>query len=160
MEVEFGHSLEDMVSMLCVCCGVRGGDEKVIHVDEEPSFCDHVLKGVVHESLECGRGVAKAEEHDGGFEESFVGNEGCFPLVAILDADVVISPMNIEFGEVMSIFQLIHKVGNEGKRVSVAGSVFIEVLVILAGVEFTVFLLDKEEGGCLRRVGRTDLYSS
>ena len=32
--------------------GVRGVDEKVIHVDDEPSFSDHITKGVIHKLLE------------------------------------------------------------------------------------------------------------
>ena len=87
---------------------VRGGDKEVIHVDDQPSFSNHVLEGVIHESLECGGRVAKTEEHDGGFKKSFVGDEGRLPLVTILDADIVVPPTNIEFSEVASIFQLVH----------------------------------------------------
>ena len=47
------------------------------------------------------------------------------------------------------IFQLIHKVRDEREGVSIAGGVFVEILVVLAGAEFTVLLLDKEERGCL-----------
>ena len=37
---------------------------------------------------------------------------------------------------------------------------FIEVLVILAGVEVSILLFDKEEGGSLRRVGRVNFARS
>ena len=37
---------------------VRGGDEEIIHVDNEPSFGDHVFEQIIHESLEGGGGVA------------------------------------------------------------------------------------------------------
>ena len=79
--------------------GVGGEDEEVIHVDNEPSFGNHIAEGVIHESLECGRGVGETEEHDGGFEEPLMGDEGGFPLVSILDMDIVVSPSYIEFGE-------------------------------------------------------------
>ena len=148
------------MSLFGVGCRIRGGNKEVIHVDDEPSFCDHVSERVIHESLECGRGVAKAKEHDSQFKESFVGDEGCLPLVAILDMDIVVSPTNVKLSEVASIFQLVHKVGNERKGVGIAGGVFIEVSVVLAGAEFTILLLDKEERGCLRGVGRTDLPCS
>ena len=109
--------------------------------------------------MECGGGVTKAEEHDGGFEESFVGDEGGLPLVAILYANIVVSPMNIKLGEVVSVFQLVHKVGDKRKGVCIASGVFVEVAVVLAGVEFTVLLLDKEEGGRLGGIGRANLPS-
>ena len=34
MEVKFGHSLENMTSLLSVSFWVRGGDEEVVHVDD------------------------------------------------------------------------------------------------------------------------------
>ena len=69
-----------------------------------------------------GCGVAETKEHDSRFKEPLVHDEGCFPLVAVLDMDVVVSPTNIKFGEVMGIFQLVYKVRDEGKRVGVMGS--------------------------------------
>ena len=36
---------------------VVGEDEEAIHVDNQPSFSNHVSEGVIHESLESGRGI-------------------------------------------------------------------------------------------------------
>ena len=160
MEVKLGHSLKNSASLFSMDCGVKGGNEEVIHVDDKPSFGDHVSEGVVHESLEHGRGITKTKEHHSWLKESFVGNEGCFPLMTILDTDVVVSPMNVELGEVVSIFQLVHKIGDERKGVGITGGMFVEVLVVLAGAEFTILLLDKEEEGYLRGVRRTNLSYS
>ena len=110
--------------------------------------------------LEHGGGVVEAKEHNGGFEEPLVGDEGCLPLVAILNMDVVVSPMNIELGEVVSVFQLVHKVRDEREGVGVTSGVFIEVAVILTRVEFAILLFDKEERGGLGGVGRTNLPDS
>ena len=110
--------------------------------------------------LECGGGVAKAEEHDSRFEESFVGDESRLPLVTILDVDIVVPPTDIKFGEVTSIFQLVNEIRNERKGVGVVGGVFVEVPVILARMEFSIFLFDKEEGGHLGGIGGTNLSSS
>ena len=110
MEVEFSHSLKDMAGSFSMGLWIWGGNEKVVHVDDEPSFSDHVSEGVVYESLECSGGVAKAEEHDGGFKESFVHDEGRFPLMTILDADIVVSPTNVKLSVVVSVFQLVHEV--------------------------------------------------
>ena len=108
VEVKLGHSLEDVASSLGVGLRVRGGDKEVVHVYDEPSFSDHVSERVIHESLERSGGVTETEEHDGGFEESFVGDESRLPLVAILDAYIVVPPSDVEFGEVASVFQLVH----------------------------------------------------
>ena len=54
---------------------------------------------MVHECLERGWSIAKTKEHDGGLEESHGGDEGCFPLVFLSNANVVISPADVELGE-------------------------------------------------------------
>ena len=82
---------------------VGGVDKEVVHVDDEPSFSDHVAKRVIHEALEGGGGVGKPEEHHSGFEEAFVGDEGCFPLVTVFDLYVVVPPPNVEFSEDLGI---------------------------------------------------------
>ena len=79
--------------------GVRGVDKKVIHIDDEPSFGNHIAEGVIHESLKGSGGVGEAKEHYGGFEESFVGDEGCLPLMAVFDSYIVIPPSYVELGE-------------------------------------------------------------
>ena len=44
VKVELGHSLEDAAGSLGVGFWVGGGDEEVVHVNDEPSFSDHVSK--------------------------------------------------------------------------------------------------------------------
>ena len=74
---------------------ILGVDSHIVHVDFKPLLWEHICKDVIHECLECGGGIAESEEHDGGFEESNRGNESSFPLVLLLDVNVVISPMNV-----------------------------------------------------------------
>ena len=83
---------------------IVGVDEEVIHVNNEPSFHDHIPERVGHESLKSGGGVGHAEEHDSGFIESLVSDEGGFPLVAFFYSDIVISPSYVKLGEDLSIF--------------------------------------------------------
>ena len=130
--------------------GVGGEDEEVIHVDDEPSFSNHIAEGVIHETLEGGGQIGKSKEHDGGFKESLVGDEGRLPLVAILDPYIVVSPTDAELGEYFGIAEFVYEVGDKGKGVSVANGVFVDVAVVLAGAESAIFLFDKKEGGGLR----------
>ena len=74
-----------------------------------------------------------------------MGDEGCFPLMAILDSYVIILLANIKFSEVTSIFQLVYKVRNERERVCVVGSIFVEVLIVLTGTEFGTLFLTKKK---------------
>ena len=136
---------------------VRGEDKEVVHINDKPSFGDHVSEGVVHESLESCRRVGKSEEHYCRFKEALVRDEGSLPLVAVLDANIVVPPANIKLSKQFGVFEFVDEVRDEWKGISVLGGMFIQVAVILARAEATVFLLDKEEWECLGRVGRTDL---
>jgi len=95
-----------------VSSGVGGEDEEVVHVDDEPSFSNHVSEGVIHKSLEGGRGVGETEEHNSRFEEAFVGNEGSLPLMSIFDVYVVVAPSNVKLSENLGISEFIDEVGD------------------------------------------------
>ena len=53
-----------------------------------------------------------------------------------------------------------NKGGFPGKGIGITNGVFIEVSVILAGVEVSILLFDNEEGESLGRVGRADFARS
>ena len=93
--------------MISVIVGV---DEEVVHVNDEPSFCDHIPERVRHELLKSGGGIGHAEEHNSGFVKSLVGNESGFPLVTILDSDIVISPLYVKLSEDFDIFEFVNEV--------------------------------------------------
>ena len=135
-------------------------DKEVIHVDNEPSFCDHIAKGVIHELLKGGRGIGETEEHYSWFEESFMSDKSSFPLMPVLDLDVVISPLDIKFGEDLCPLEFIDEVGNEWKGVCITDCVFINVVVILTRAEATILFFNEEEGRCLWGVEKADLASS
>ena len=128
---------------------IGGINEEVVHVNDKPFFRDHIVKGVIHEALESGRGIGETKEHHSGLKESFMSNEGSFPLMSIFDSDIVVSPSDVELGEDFHPLEFINKVGNERKRVCITDSVFIDVVIVLTGSEATVLLFDKEERGCL-----------
>ena len=92
--------VEYSVDLFSVCrfvvCGV---DENVVHIDSEPVFSEFFGEYRVHHRLECGGGVCESEEHDSWFEQSLVSDEGCLPFVSFLNADVVVSPPDVELRE-------------------------------------------------------------
>src|ERR1700722_18175685 len=86
-----------------------GGDQEVVHIDMEPSFVEFLSEDLVHHRLECGRRVTKAKEHDKGFETTAICDEGRFPLIALFDPNIVISPANIELGEDLRVLDFVYE---------------------------------------------------
>ena len=132
--------LKDLFSSFFVIFVIVRVDEKVVHVDDEPSFSNHIPERVGHESLESGGGVGHAKEHNCGFIESLMGNESSLPLVPILDSDIVIPPSYIKLGEDLGIFEFVDEVRDQRKGVSVSDCVVVKVLVVLAGSKTSVMI--------------------
>ena len=120
-------------------------DPQVIHIDFEPSFSDHVSKDMIHEHLKSRRSVAEAKEHYGGFKEAERGDEHRFPLVFLLDADVVIAPSNIKLGEQCRVLHIINQLRDEEKRILIADSVGVEILIVLARSQDSILLGHEEK---------------
>ena len=79
-------------------------DNDVVHInmDDCSLHCMTVNEGaenMVHRRLECGRQVGESKIHNHWFPNPKAGLEGCFPLVAVVYADVVVPPSNVESGE-------------------------------------------------------------
>jgi hypothetical protein len=80
---------------------VFGEDEDVIDVYAYDAMADEVFKNVAHHSLEGGRAVSHAIQHYQWFKQPSVTPKGRFPFISFLDSDVLVAPLDIEFGEVL-----------------------------------------------------------
>ena len=69
---------------------------------------------MVYKGLEHRRCIAKTEEHYCGFIKTKGSDEGCLPLIRFLDLNVVVSPLNVELGEINRVFHIINKFRNKG----------------------------------------------
>ena len=79
----------------CLC-----EDEDVVQVEADYALGDQILEYLVHHGLESGWAVGETKEHDQGFKKSSVCAECGIPLITFLDADIVVSPPDIQLGEV------------------------------------------------------------
>ena len=86
---------------------------------------------MIHECLKHGGSVAESEEHDSGFKESHGSNESSFPLIFPPDADVVIPPTNIKFGEQGGLLHVIDEFWDEEEWIGISDSVGVQIAVIL-----------------------------
>ena len=77
-----------------------------------------------------------------------MGDEGRFPLVSISDADIVVSPSDVELGEDLGVFHLINEILDQREGVGIFDSVGVDISVVLAWSEGvgSVLLIDEEEG--------------
>ena len=55
--LDISKGMSHVTGVFMVGFFIWGGDEEVVHIDDEPSFCNHVPEGVMHESSEYGWGV-------------------------------------------------------------------------------------------------------
>ena len=131
----FSESLEHMSGALMMEGDVVFGvDFHVIHVDFKPFLREHICEDVVHEGLKGGGSVTESKEHDSGFEESHGGDESGLPLIFLSDANVVIPPMNVEFGEQGGFLHVVDEFGDQGERIGVSDGVGVQVVVVLTGM--------------------------
>ena len=110
MEVKVHHVLENSLGVFGVSLFIWGEDENVIHVENQPPFCNHITKGIIHKTLEGSGGIAQAKGHYGGFKETSMSNKGSFPLMFIFNTDIIVSPSDIKLGEYLSALKLVNKV--------------------------------------------------
>jgi hypothetical protein len=110
----------------------------------------------VHHHLESSRRVGEAEEHNCWFEGSLRSEEGSFPLISVFDANVVVSLADIELSEQGASTEVVNSLGNKGGDVPIFLGPFVDWPIILYWSQFSIFLLNKEEVGCIWTPGFTD----
>src|SRR6266404_2012134 len=121
-------------------------DEDVIQVNDNVALIKEVFKDVIHEGLKGCWGIAEAKGHDKWFKQTQRCFKSSFPLVAMMDTNVVVSPTDVELGEVAGVMQLVNEVRDEGERSCILDSDIIKTSVVLYRAEFAILLVYKKEG--------------
>jgi hypothetical protein len=86
-----------------------------------------------HSSAESGGGVGETEKHNARLKESNGSFEGGFVLVFFSDADIFVSPPDVEFGEELLPLEFFDDGINEREWVSVTDGPWVEDLVVHYG---------------------------
>ena len=71
VEIKLLHALKGSLGAFGVFDVIVGVDKEVVHVDDKPTFCNHVMERVGHALLARGGGVCHAKEHDRRCYNSF-----------------------------------------------------------------------------------------
>src|SRR5882724_11233805 len=124
-------------------------NEDVIHVDDYNLFIDELSEDVIHHCLEYRRAVSETKEYDKRFEQALFCPKGCLPLVSIRDSHVVVSPSDVQFGEVLlfASSHCIEDVGDQGQGVGVLHGQHVKLMVVLNETEASVPFLNEEDRG-------------
>src|SRR5882724_13153681 len=82
--------------------------------------------------------------------------EGCLPLVAHCDVNIIVASVEVELGVDLCTAQLVKEVGNKWNQVSILPSDLVEVLEVHTEFQGAVLLLSKEDGCTAWRLRRSD----
>jgi hypothetical protein len=113
----------------------------------ETTPSDEILEYFVHHGLEGSWAVGEAKVHDQWFEETSICSEGGLPLIALSDADIIVSPSHVELGEVSHALESIDEIVDEGEGVLIFSRDGIECSIVLNEAELTILLLYEEDWG-------------
>src|SRR6266404_8429706 len=124
--------------------GRRGGNENVIHIDNNAGSLRQeakldVLEDLIHHCLECTWGISQSKEHNLWFKKAVFGFEGCLFFVPRFDPNIVITPSHVKLGEDIRILYLTDEIGDKRQGVSISDGKFVQLPVILYGSEFSIF---------------------
>jgi hypothetical protein len=72
------------------------------------------------------------------------------PLIAFMDADIVVPPADVELGEVSRVLEPMDEVVDEGERIAILPGDHVQSSVVLDKAELSIFLLDEEDRGSER----------
>ena len=73
------------------------------------------------------------KKHYCGFEKSSIGFEGSFPVISVLDPNIIISPSYVKFSEIFGSLNFVHQFRNQRKGISVFDCPFVQIAVVLTG---------------------------
>jgi hypothetical protein len=86
-------------------------NEYIIKVNCDLACSDQISKDHIHKCLESSGGIGKSEEHYLRLKQASISGEHRFPFVSCFDADVVVSPADIELGEKAGVLKAVDDIG-------------------------------------------------
>jgi len=102
------------------------------------------LEYVVHKGLGCSRNIRKSHWHDQELEGAISCSEGCLPLLASCDANIVVASVEVKLSVDLCTTELVEEVCNKGDQVPILLNDFVEVPEVDTESQGTVLLLGKE----------------
>ena len=108
MLLEASENFLDMTSVFFLGVGV---DEYVIKVHQYTNI-KQVTKDVIHEVLESSRCIGESKRHYTPLEGAVASLESCFPFIALLNSDQMVSMPEVNFQIDFGFVGAVKEVGN------------------------------------------------
>jgi len=99
---------------------------------------------VVHEGLKHSRSIGKSHQHDKELKGAISHSEGCLPLVASCNANIVVASMEVKLGIDLCTDKLVEEVCDKGDQVLILLSDFVEVPEVDTEFQGAILLFGKE----------------
>ncbi|KAG5334194.1 hypothetical protein C0989_004080 [Termitomyces sp. Mn162] len=145
VELVLVEAFQDKASDLMVFLQHFGIDEDVVKVHTQYTLCYEILEDVVHYGLEGGRAISESKEYNEWLKQFPVGPESSLPLISLLNAHIIVTPLDIQLSEVLHTLEVVNELGDEGERVTVLHCHGIEYLIVLNQSEGAILLFDEED---------------
>ena len=99
---------------------------------------------MIHEGLEHSWSIGKSHWHDQELKGDILHSEGCLPLVASCNVNIVVASMEVELGIDLCAAQLVEEIGDEWNWVLILLHDIVEVSEVNTELQGTILLLGKE----------------
>src|SRR5882724_9981058 len=117
-------------------------NEDVVKVDHY-EVISHVLEDVIHKGLKRSGSIGKSHWHDQELEGAIMHLEGCLPLMACCDANIVVASTEVELGVDLRTSQLVEEVGDERNQILILPCDLVEVSEVHTESQGAILLLSK-----------------
>src|SRR5882672_2824796 len=111
---------------------------------------------MIHEGLECSRGIGESHGHNQEFERAISGAKCCLPLMASSDANIVVASPQVELSVDLGTAKLVKEVGNKRNRVPILPGELVEIPEVDTESQGPIFLFCKQDWGTCWGLGRLD----
>jgi len=85
---------------------------------------------MIHEGLEHSGSIGKSHQHDQELKGAIVCLEGCLPLMASCDTNIVVANVEVEVGVDLCTAQLVKEIGDEWNWVPILPCDLVEVVEV------------------------------
>src|SRR5882724_395198 len=99
---------------------------------------------MIHEGLEHSRSIARSHKHDQELKGAITHSEGCLPLMAYCNVNIVVASMEVKLGIDLCTSQLVEEIGDKWNQVPILLHDLVEVSEVDTESQGTILLLSKE----------------